>query len=118
MVNEIKEKVRYLRKNQTEAESLLWDKLRNRQVVGCRFIRQYPITMNYEGKSKLFIADFYCAKKKLIIEVDGKIHEQQKEQDELRTYLINTKGIKVVRFTNDEIINNINNVIIRLKVNL
>ncbi|MDD5457568.1 MAG: endonuclease domain-containing protein [Candidatus Margulisbacteria bacterium] len=114
MVHEIKEKVRYLRKKQTKTEAILWSELRNRKLAGYRFIRQYPITFNFNGKSKLFIADFYCAKSKLIIEVDGQIHDNQKEYDEFRTFIINTKGINVVRFNNEDIQNNLKNVLIKI----
>ena len=52
-----------------------------------------------------FIADFYCNQINLVVEIDGGIHEQQKDYDKLRTEIINLYGIKVIRFTNDEIIN-------------
>jgi very-short-patch-repair endonuclease len=63
----------------------------------------------------LFIADFYCAEKRLLIEIDGKIHDEQKDYDKIRTEIIKTQVIKVVRFRNEEIINNIENVIEALK---
>ena len=56
-----------------------------------------------ESKKRFFVADFYCHEKYLVVEIDGKIHEKQKEHDELRTFIINTLGMKVIRFTNEEI---------------
>jgi very-short-patch-repair endonuclease len=106
----IKEKVRYLRKNQTLAESILWEKLRNRQLNGFKFLRQYPIRFVLDNQRRVFIADFYCAKHKLVIELDGEIHEKQKEYDTIRSEIINNLGFSVIRFPNKEIINNIGSV--------
>ena len=94
---------RQLRKRQTEAEALFWIQVRNRKLQGLKFFRQYPISCDFDGNKKTFVADFYCAECKLVVELDGKIHEQQKEHDKLRTILINQKGISVMRFTNDQI---------------
>lgn len=87
-----------LRKNMTVAEKILWQRLRNRQVNGLKFRRQHPVD--------IFILDFYCHVKKLAIEVDGGIHnnEEQREWDENRTYELNEFGIKVLRFKNEEVI--------------
>lgn len=87
-----------LRKSMTVAEKILWQRLRNRQVNGLKFRRQHPVDV--------FILDFYCHVKKLAIEVDGGIHnnEEQREWDENRTYELNEFGIKVLRFTNEEVI--------------
>ena len=95
-----------LKNNQTEAEHILWKQLKANQL-GVKFRRQHII-----GR---FIADFVCLPAKLIIEADGKIHENQKEYDEQRTEYLNEKGFKVIRFTNDEIITNINSVIDKIK---
>ncbi len=94
-----------LRENMTETEKLLWQYLRNKQIEGLRFKSQHPI-----GR---YIADFYCHKAKLVIEVDGGYHNksEQKEYDENRNSIMESYGIKVIRFTNDEIINKINWVI-------
>ena len=62
--------------------------------------------------------DFYCAEHKLVIEIDGKIHERQKDYDEIRTYIMNTMGIKVIRFKNEEIENNCENIVSKLKKKL
>jgi len=96
---------RDLRKKQTEAEKILWSILRGRRFKNFKFRRQHPF-----GR---FIADFYCHKEKLIIEIDGPIHNSrnQKEYDILRTKIINQCGLKVLRFKNEEIIFNIEKVL-------
>ena len=74
---------RELRNNMTESEKLLWKELRGRKVSGLRFLRQHPIL--YKGnlsKYNYFIADFYCNEKKVIIEVDGPIHDGSEDYDE------------------------------------
>lgn len=98
-------KAQFLRKNETESEKILWGKLRNNQVKGYKFRRQHPIG--------LYIADFYCHKLKLIIEVDGEYHNlpEQIEKDKERTQILESNGLKVIRFTNHEIHKNVDKVI-------
>jgi len=93
------ETARHLRKNQTEAEDLLWELLRNKQLNGYKFRRQHPIKPG-------FVLDFYCAKEKLTIEIDGEYHnsEDQKYADEERTAILEDKGIDVIRFQNSEVL--------------
>ncbi|MCW3124123.1 MAG: leucyl-tRNA synthetase [Flavipsychrobacter sp.] len=98
-----------LKNNPTEAESILWQRLKANQL-GFKFRRQHII-----GR---FVPDFVCLSCKLIVEVDGKIHEQQKEEDAARTEYLEEKGYKVVRFTNEEIIANIDNVIDQIRQQL
>ncbi|MCI0707996.1 MAG: endonuclease domain-containing protein [Ignavibacteriae bacterium] len=98
-----KQIARELRKNMTEAERILWEELRDRKLLGKKFLRQHPLLCLNEGRPTFFIADFYCYERKLVVELDGRIHERQKEHDELRTHLINNKGIRVVRFKNEEV---------------
>ena len=93
---------RNLRENQTCSEKMFWAIVRNRKL-GVKFTIQFAITFNYEGKNKFFVADFYCFEKKLVVEIDGSIHEQQKEYDALRTHIINQIGIRVIRFKNEEV---------------
>jgi very-short-patch-repair endonuclease len=99
------EKAKALRNNMTEAELLLWEQLKGKKMLGLRFRPQHPID--------IFIADFYCHPIKLVIEVDGEIHmsKEQKEYDIGRTGELNYWGIEVIRFTNEEIENNIKKVI-------
>ncbi len=88
---------RLLRKQQTEAEEILWQLLRNRKVCNLKFRRQHAFE-NY-------VLDFYCHEMKLVIEADGSIHNQPdvKVYDNARTKRLNEVGITVLRFTNDEI---------------
>ncbi|MCF6269224.1 MAG: endonuclease domain-containing protein [Melioribacteraceae bacterium] len=101
---------RELRKNATHSEKIMWEVVRNRKLNGRKINRQFPIFYDLEGMEKFYIADFYCHQKKLVIEVDGGYHERQKNYDELRTEIVNLLGIKVIRFTNKEVENNLANV--------
>jgi very-short-patch-repair endonuclease len=101
----MKDIARNLRKNQTESEKIFWEAVRGRKFFNKKFVRQYLIKFELSGIKRYFIADFYCAEEKLIVEIDGKIHENQKEYDELRTQIINILGISVVRIKNEEIRN-------------
>jgi len=94
-----------LRRNQTDVEKLLWMKLRNKQILGEKFFRQCSIGP--------YISDFYCPKKRLAIEIDGSQHlaEESKEYDEERTKYFASYDIKVIRFWNNEVINNMERVI-------
>lgn len=94
---------RNLRREQTPSEAVVWEIVRNRRINGRKFLRQHPIWFMYYGKKRFFIADFYCAQLKLVLEIDGKIHERQREYDEFRTFIINQLGIRVVRVTNEAV---------------
>ena len=85
----------------TEAESILWNCLRDRRLNNFKFRRQHPI-----GD---FIADFFCLERNLVIEVDGDYHNdiEQAQYDEGRTYELNELKIRVIRFTNQEVLSNI-----------
>jgi len=91
-------KARVLRKNQTDVERLLWKHLRNRQLYGYKFRRQLPI--------EPFIADFACLELKLVIELDGGQHANQINYDNQRSLLLEQRGFKVIRFWNNEVIEN------------
>ncbi|HAS45214.1 MAG TPA: hypothetical protein DCS93_32320 [Microscillaceae bacterium] len=93
----IKQMRDYLKSNPTDAEKVLWKYLRRKQT-GYRIRRQHIIDN--------FITDFVCLAKKLVIEVDGKIHLQQKEYDKMRTARLNELGYQVIRFTNEEVLDN------------
>jgi very-short-patch-repair endonuclease len=101
-------KAKDLRRSMTQAEDILWEHLRNRKLNGLKFRRQHPID--------IFIADFYCHEKKLIIELDGSIHDipEQKEYDEGRSFLLEEKGFHILRFRNEEVINNVKDVLDRI----
>ena len=98
------EKATELRNNTTEAENILWNELKNRKVFKVKFRRQHPID--------IFIADFYCHKYKLVVEVDGGIHSdiEVQERDDGREHDIEKLGIKILRFTNSEIMTDIQTV--------
>jgi very-short-patch-repair endonuclease len=101
-----------LRENMTEAELILWDRLRQNKFHGFRFKSQHPI--------KTFIADFYCHKAKLVIEIDGGVHNimENKEYDLNRSYEFEHLGLKVIRFSNTEVLNNIENVMCQISNHL
>ncbi len=98
-----------LRNNLTPQEAILWNRLKN-NYLGFKFRRQHSI--------KNFIADFYCPEKKLVIEIDGSQHLDNQEYDTERTNHFECLGIKVIRFWNDEINNNIEGVVMRIKEEL
>ena len=98
-----------LKNNLTKAEDILWQKIR-RNSLGVKIRRQHVV-----GR---YIADFICLSHNLIIEVDGKIHEQQKEQDRERTEYLNDRGFRVIRFTNEDIETNIDAVVEKIKTEL
>ena len=115
VVQRAKEICRELRKRSTPSEQLFWRAVRNRKVSGKKFLRQYPIFFMYLNKKTFFIADFYCHENRLVVEIDGKNHDYQKEYDELRTYIINNLDIEVVRFRNEEIEVDIDKVLEKLR---
>ena len=99
--------VRALQQKATPEEKCLWQRLKNKQFIGLKFKRQHPIIYgnNGVGKSLFFVADFYCAEKSLVVELDGKIHEFQKDYDENRDQILNNMGLRVVRIKNEELHN-------------
>lgn len=111
----IKEVCRKLRRNCTSAENLFWQTVRNRQIKGYKFNRQYPIVFEIDDVKRFFIADFYCHQLRLVIEIDGGIHEKQKDYDELRTTIINELGMQVFRFSNTEVLSEIDVVLKKLE---
>src|SRR5215467_677757 len=94
-----------MRKDPTKAEEILWQNLRNRKLGGLKFRRQHPLDK--------FIPDFYCHEKKLVVEIDGSFHDSmhQRESDDGRTYDLNELGIKLNRFSNDEVLQNLKKVL-------
>ena len=103
------EKAKALRKNMTPAELKLWQHIKDNNILDLRFRRQHPID--------IFIADFYCHKIKLIIELDGEIHNNSSNQeyDKNRTAELERLNIKVIRFTNEEVMKDVENVVERIK---
>ncbi|MGD0036693.1 MAG: endonuclease domain-containing protein [Bacteroidota bacterium] len=101
---ELKARRRSLRKNMPKAEVLLWCKLKNKQILGERFLRQYSVDQ--------YVLDFYCPKLKLAIEIDGDSHFilGAEEQDKARQEHIEAFGIRFLRFTNEDVCRNVDGV--------
>ena len=104
--NATREKRKKLSSLPTKAEYVLWQELR-KEKTGFRFRRQVSIGA--------FIVDFYCHELKLIIEIDGPIHENQKEYDYIRENYLKNSGYKVIRFTNEEVLFYRENTILKIK---
>jgi len=87
---------RSLRRNQTDAEARLWHHLRDRRLAGCKFRRQVPFGP--------YFADFACAEKRLIVELDGGQHSEQAARDAQRSAYLQQQGFTVLRFWNDQVL--------------
>lgn len=98
------QKCRNLRKNQTDAENKLWSIVRNRQINGAKFRRQFPISR--------YILDFYCPEHRLGIEADGGQHYEEKGRlkDAVRTNELNRFGVDILRFSDRDILTNMEGV--------
>jgi very-short-patch-repair endonuclease len=103
---EIEAATRRLRQELTPGESVLWEVLRSRQFEGLKFRSQHPV-----GR---FIMDFYCPSLKLVIEIDGNVHDDRKVYDRARTEQLQTFGYYVLRFSNDRILNDLSTVLIQI----
>ncbi len=96
------QRAKELRREMTPAEKILWEELRANKL-GVHFRRQQVI----QG----FIVDFYCHKTALVVEVDGDIHDLQKEEDERREKVLSALGLRVVRFRNDDVVRDVSAVV-------
>jgi very-short-patch-repair endonuclease len=101
------DRARELRRSQTAAEARLWSRLRNGQLDGFKFRRQFAISD--------FIADFCCRQRKLVIEVDGGQHYEEREKDVWRERLLAARGYRVLRFWNDEVLKNTEGVLEKIR---
>jgi adenine-specific DNA-methyltransferase len=99
-------RARELRKRQTEAETLLWCVLRGRRLCGLKFRRQYPI--------EPFIADFACVEERLIVEIDGGYHDYVVADDLTRQQRLEAFGWKVLRFENEDVLDDVEAVAIAI----
>ncbi len=97
------QRVLELRLRQTPAELLLWECLRVKRLCNAKFRRQHNL-----GR---FIADFYCHAAALVVEVDGKVHEQQREADGIRDAWMREQGLTVLRFTNEQVFEDLEGVL-------
>jgi very-short-patch-repair endonuclease len=100
--SDLKQKARNNRKNMNKPEAKLWYEVLNKKRLGYKFLRQKPI--------QKYIVDFYCHQLKLVIEVDGFSHDDQKEYDIDREKCIANLGIKILHYSNWQIMNNIDGV--------
>lgn len=108
----IVDRAKDLRKRSTEAEVVLWEELRKRKLGGYKIRRQHPLGP--------YIADFYCPQRKLVIEIDGGIHDDAdvKKHDEIRQKAIEYYGIKVIRFRNEDVLGRMEFVLAEIERNL
>jgi very-short-patch-repair endonuclease len=88
-----------MRREATPAEKKLWAALRKEQLGGLHFRRQHAVDR--------FVLDFYCPTLKLCVEVDGEVHLSQAERDEARSEVLSARGIKVIRFTNEQVLHDL-----------
>ncbi len=114
--SQIKEVTQKLRHNATKHEVVLWRYLRKRQLEGRKFLRQHVIIYDSIGNEHFFyVSDFYCMAEKLVVELDGKIHDFTKQRDQKRDNILEEMEIKVLRIKNEEVINDIEGVLKKIK---
>ena len=98
-----------LRNKSTPEEKMLWQKLKGNKL-GRKFIRQYSIDNN--------VVDFYCPARRLAIEIDGELHKDNQKYDQYRTRYLGAFGIRVIRFWNNEVKNELEKVVSKIKENV
>jgi very-short-patch-repair endonuclease len=103
MTTEHRRFARGLRTRQTKPEDILWDVLRGRRLDGLKFRRQVPLLS--------YTVDFVCSDRKLIVELDGRQHGWEASYDEIRTREIEQYGFKLIRFSNGQVLNDLDFVI-------
>jgi very-short-patch-repair endonuclease len=108
--DKLKPLARQMRHEPTDAEDRLWQALRRKSLDGWKFRRQHTI--------ERFIVDFYCPKAHLVIEVDGEIHQYTVAEDAARTELLETLGMRVLRFSNSDVLNGFEGVLKSIRENL
>jgi very-short-patch-repair endonuclease len=99
----LKPLARQKRREPTAAENRLWQRLRNKQILGYKFRRQHAIDR--------FIVDFICNQAQLVVEVDGEIHDYTQQEDAIRQDFLESQGLRVIRFRNEEVLGNIDGVV-------
>ena len=97
------------RQNATSSEAVLWEALKGKKLRGLKFRRQHPIGS--------YIADFYCHEVKLVVEIDGKYHLEadQQEYDRNRTAVLKEVGVQLLRFQNEQMLNNLADVLVKIE---
>ena len=110
---------RLLRKNLTPEERIMWDLLRDRRLLGYKFLRQHPIKIwETNGDYHFYYADFYCSAKKLVVEIDGLIHIMQEDYDKARDQIMLELKLTVLRVTNEEVNNELVSVLKKISEHL
>ena len=108
-----------MRNDPTKQEAMLWAELKGKKLDGLKFRRQHPIQLNTSpGRNDFFIADFYCPSLSLIIELDGNIHNGQKEYDMARDAHLKDLGYQTLRLPNSMVENDMPKVLSLIKVYL
>jgi very-short-patch-repair endonuclease len=108
----LKHRRKELRRNQTDAERALWAQVRNRRLLGMRFLRQYSVGP--------YILDFYCPSIRMAVELDGGQHNdpEGKKHESVRSEFLLAQGIEVLRFWNHEVLQNMQGVLAKLEARL
>jgi very-short-patch-repair endonuclease len=104
---QIQQRARELRREMTLAEKLLWSRLRDKQLNGLKFRRQHPLGP--------FIADFCCPARRLVVEIDGDIHDLQPDRDAARTEQFEQHAYRVIRFRNEQVLNDLEGTLAAIK---
>ena len=104
---QLQQAAQWMRRDATGAESVLWEALRGRRLAGLRFRRQHPV-----GR---FVLDFFCPACKLVVEVDGPVHDHQQERDAERDAHLAAGGYRVIRVRNEEVLNDLPSVLKRIE---
>jgi len=110
---------RLLRKNLTPEERIMWGLLRDRRMMGYKFLRQHPMKVwETNGRYHFYYADYYCSAKKLVVEIDGLVHTMQEDYDKARDQAMLELKLTVLRVTNDEVNNDLVNVLKKISNHL
>ncbi|MCB9230109.1 MAG: DUF559 domain-containing protein [Bacteroidia bacterium] len=104
--DQIYARARSMRRSLTQEERVIWELVRNRRFRGHKFLRQHPLIFrNPAGDDyRYYILDFYCAEKRLCLEIDGKHHQTQLVYDAIRDQTLQERGIFTLRIPNEEVI--------------
>jgi very-short-patch-repair endonuclease len=115
-IREIQDLASGFRRNPTRSENYLWQFLKGKQLCGRKFLRQHPIIyQNIQCECFFFIPDFYCHQEKLVIELDGGVHDERTMKDKHRDLLLRNFGLRVLRISNYEL-TDIDSVLEKIKV--
>jgi len=116
--NKARDLARALRKKSIPAESAFWEAVRNRKFFGKKFYRQCVYHFSLNDRARFFIIDFYCHEDKLGVEIDGPYHQVQGDYDEIRADFIKASQVRLLRFTNEDVLNDLDSVLSELETYL